>query len=1147
MKLQAISSVNGVTQNYNTNSVQKTKKQNFSAPQNYPQNIISFKGNNPDHVIFACAELKGMQQVGGVATVTFDYANMPHTESAFAIPYYNGKLVYDEKGQYTDVVQVHKFPEGHEHAGKPFWTNADLNKTTLQEVYNNPDKYVLLDEIATKTTPWDSTKSATLYRISEKGRIKGVDRDIFLIFTDSLAVMKEPYADGSYSSKTAKQVGEAAAKEAFKPQPYAEFGRMYVEFEDDIIKNTRTSSGVQFSPMTVSCSDAQTAYIPYYMRAKGKQSVLPIYTLHNGGDGYTGQTSGKIMFQNLLIAEDEATRTKTLRNLLQNEDFIIAELTGKSDEFFKKYMPELVDDSKCFNPTFIPFLYARKQDGYVKGVNTVSKGYAEALAFNENIPSGIRKFWKSLYKDGQAIGILNPMNDTSFTPFKEGGSYLPGYNTAYTIKYADGREEIIPAFRTLDINRFKDASGNIDITEDTLKHADEVKLDNQINFLKRFTGIYDADNFTGQTTYKGETIKGEKVRNLLINGLDNKDIELIGHISPETIAKFEEAKAAGKRGPQVFVSWGRIDGQKALDSVMNAFRKHAQTHPDSVLVLGGPPLVDSEGNVADCTKSITELAAKYADEPGLKGRLVFMSGFAPNKVLASVADAAVFPSRFAPCELTDLESMKYLLRVIAANCQGLSDKNFDANTDGIEKATGYKTIHEFFGVTDVTAKQDREISKLFLEGDSIERLTGFQKLYKDAELEYLTRTENSGISYRGAVVTNLEKEIEGLISKEALTSATEKLAKLKLSAEEALKLKGLSIADENDKALVQKFAQNKKLTESETAKLVSIINSAQLEDTEKVRFTNLLNGSTRATVENELIDIIIDSKNLKDKNVKLTGGDITESEIKIIKTYLADVTQANRKALDDALIVTGKLDESQVSVLKRIFNYDPVLNYIHDTGKFNKKYVALIERCRNAIMEKELFQCMERCANETPANRVKMMLHHFNLNCTWDGNQNLTGITRQINGVETPVSSRYLYGEFMARTRTDEQSKVGYTSFLQKLMDAIQPKNSNKSGGNAMNNAIDAAEDAVKKSSGMSKGMKIALGAGAALLALGGAFYVMNKSGSKTNEHGDKFQPRTQTNKAPNNTAATKANNPAQKGANPAQKQPALNPYLATK
>ena len=72
MKLQAISSVNGVTQNYNTNSVQKTKKQNFSAPQNYPQNIISFKGNNPDHVIFACAELKGMQQVGGVATVTFD-------------------------------------------------------------------------------------------------------------------------------------------------------------------------------------------------------------------------------------------------------------------------------------------------------------------------------------------------------------------------------------------------------------------------------------------------------------------------------------------------------------------------------------------------------------------------------------------------------------------------------------------------------------------------------------------------------------------------------------------------------------------------------------------------------------------------------------------------------------------------------------------------------------------------------------------------------------------------------------------------------------------------------------------------------------------------------------------------------------------
>ena len=338
--------------------------------------------------------------------------------------------------------------------------------------------------------------------------------------------------------------------------------------------------------------------------------------------------------------------------------------------------------------------------------------------------------------------------------------------------------------------------------------------------------------------------------------------------------------------------------------------------------------------------------------------------------------------------------------------------------------------------------------------------------------------------------------------------------------------------------MINKFAQNKKLTETEIPKLTTIINASNLDDAQKTRFVELANGTTHKTVEKELIDIIIDSANLKDKNIKLTGGAINEDELKIIKTYLADVTQTNRKALDDNLIVTGKLDESQVSVLKRIFNYDPVVNYIHDTGKFKKKYAALIERCRNEIIEKELFQCMERCANETPANRTKMMLHHFNLNTSWDGNQNLTGITRNVNGTgETPVSSRYLYGEFMKRTRTNEQKQVGFTNFLQKLMDAIQPQK--RTAGGAMETAVEVAEETAKKSSGMSKGLKIALGVGAGLLALGGAYYAMNKSGAKANEHGDTFKPSTQTNKAPNNTAA--------RGTNPAQKQPALNPYLATK
>ena len=1157
MKLQAISSVNGVTQNYSTNSVQKTKKQNFSSPNHGNSNFttLSFGGTNPNHAIFVGAEIKNLQQVGGVATVLFDYASIPGTDSAIVLPYYNGKLTYDTKGQYTGKVDVHRFPAGHQHAGKPFFTNADLSKTKLSEVYDNPKQYFLLDEVATGKAPWDSSLKTAVYKLHEKGRIGGVNQDVFFIYTDSLAEMPKPYADGAYSAKSAQQALEEAAKLDFKPTPYAEFGRIFVEFKDQIISNTTTKGGEAFSPMTVSCSDAQTAYIPYYMRAKGITGELPTYTLHNGGDGYTGQTSGKIMFQNLSLALDEGTRKNAINSLLNNKDYLLSAHNGQTDKFFKQFMPQLVDGSDSFNPTLIPFLYRR--DGYVKDINTVSKGYAEGLAFNENITSGIRDFWKSLYKDGLADGYLNPLNDPSLSPFEGAGKgYLPGYESEFTIKYSDGTSDVIKPFTRFKEEFFKNAEGKVDITERTLKHIEEVKLDNQINFLKRLQGKFDAENFDGVIVKDGKPMTPEKVRNLIINGVDSRDVELIGHISPEMIAKFEAAKAGNGVAPKIFVSWGRIDGQKALDTTMKAFERYLAVNPDAILVLGGPPLVDQDGNVADCTKQIMNLASKLTEKEGIKGKMVFMPTFAPGKVLSGVADAAVFPSRWAPCELTDLESMKYFLRVIASNCQGLADKNFDALVDGAEKATGYRTLHEFFGITQNTIEQDSEIAKLFFDGDKAEQLTGFRKLYNDAQTEFITKTSNSNLSFREAFTENLKAEMDFILTESANTTAAEKIKVLKLTTEEQGRLTALQMSNPADKKIITAFAQNEKLGQKETARLVELLASSTLEDADKTRFTQLADGTTYKNVEKELFEILLNKDNLQNKQIKLTGPAVDEAGFNVLRNYLQNPTQATRKALDEKLIVTGSVDESQIKVAKRIFNFDPILNYLHDTTKFHSKYTELIERCRNQMMETEVFGCMKRVADESVEGRTKMLLNHYMMNTSWDGNQKLTGLTRNPNGTgEVPVSSKYLYGEAFGRTMTEEQSKIGFKNFLQELIDRVKPTalsaSSSASSGSAtsdaVSGAVEAAGDAVKKSSGMSKGMKIALGAGAALLALGGAFYVMNKSGAKTNEHGDKFQPSTQTNKAPNNTAATKANNPAQKGANPAQKQPALNPYLATK
>lgn len=1117
MKIQAISSSNWVNQKNSKQQSEGIKSYN-TTPQKYNNYAtMAFTGTNPKHGIFVGAEIKGLQQKGGVATVMFDYASLPGMEEAIVLPYHNAQLTYNSNGKYAGEVKVHRFPEGHEHAGKPFWTGVDLDKTSLKEVYSDPKKYILLDEISSIKAPWDSSQNATLFRIQQKGAVKGINQDVFLIFSDTLGTMKEPYADGAYMTKSAKEAVADAAKRKFEPSPYAEFNRLFVEFKDSIIGSTRTSDGSVFSPMTVSCSDSQTAYIPYYMRAKNIQDMLPVYTLHNGGDGYTGQIDGKTMFQNLLLASDEKTRKEVIKNLLENKEYLLHAHNGTTDVFFKQFMPQLVDASGSFNPTLIPFMYALKDDRYVKGVNTVSKGYAEGMAFNEAIPSGIRPFFKSLLKDGMADGILNPMNDGSFNPFEGKGGYLPGYNKEYTVKYENGTEEIIKPFRLLDPNKFTN------VTEESLKHYDEVKLDNQINFFNRVLGTYDAENFAGEIG----NLKGEKVRNLLINGLDGKDVELIGHVSPEILQKFKDAKAGNGKAPKVFVSWGRIDDQKALDTVMKAFAKFKEANHDGVLVLGGPSLVDAEGNVADCTKKTIDLVNKYVTSNELKGHIVFMNGFAPNKVLAAIADAAVFPSRFAPCELTDLESMKYFLRVIASNCQGLADKNFDATMDGAEKATGYKTIHEFFGINQTTIENDNTISKLFREGIASERLTGFNKLYADAEKEYLARTGNSNLLYRNMVAENLANELLDTLDDNAVKSAKAVVEKLKLSDKETAKLKALPITEASDRALVTKFAENKKISPKEIEKLSTLINASTLEETEKSRFIRLLDGTTQKSVEKDLFNLLFNKQNLRDKNIKLSGGAITEEGLDIIKQYLSDTSQANRKLLDEKLIEAGIIDESQLKAAKRIFDYDPVINYMHDTAKFQNKYKALIERCRNEIMEAEIFKCMQRAADETPEMRLQMLKNHVLLNTSWDGNANLTNITRE-NGTKK-VSSQYLYDEMFQRTRTPEQQKKPFVNFLQKLIDKIKPKKQ-AAAKKKYDDAADVVQEAAKTASGMSKGAKIALGAGAAIVALGGAYFAMNKSGSKSNEHGDTFKP----------------SNPAKQPAQ--QPKPALNnQYLATK
>ena len=1091
MKIQAIApSVVNQRKSSRINSKETGLKENSVGFNNGI--TISFKGGDPNHLILIAAETQGFQVKGGVSTVMNDYFAMPGKQIAGLIPYNNAELVHDVTGfdlakdeSGKPKVSLHKFPDDVTDAslkGKYFWTGVDQDTTPIREIIKDPKKYVVLDKISEKQAPWDSKQTVSLFRVRDKGRINGVMADIFLYYDETLGIMREPYdtAAGGYSSKTLEELKNAQSiATEFRASEYAGFARGSVEFLDEVKTNTRTNDGSVFQPKTMHCSDSQTALVPYFLKEL-KKDIEPSITIHNGNPGYTGETSGRQMFQDLLLSMSESQRTKTIDNLVNFREYQKAIISGKEEEFFRTYIPALVDDNKCFNPVLAALQLAiptdenvRKNEfakGFVKGVNTVSNGYADDLAYNENLGSGIQSIWRSLYKRGLALGILNPLNDPKVSGFEDSNGikkgYLPGYESEYTIKYADGTTETVSPFKRFKESFFKDDAGNVRVNADTLKHVEETRLDNQINFIKRLMGKYDADDFAGEIEVPGkDSIKGSKLRNLLINGLDGKNVELIGHLSPEVLEKFEAAKAGNGKAPTFFVSWGRLDDQKAMDQVMRAFDKFRKENPDAVLVLGGPAAYEKNGELQPCSKKIIEMAQGLAQKH--EGHFVSMNGLAPGKVLSGVADAAIFPSRFAPCELTDLENKKYLSRVIVTNTQGLADKNFDPEiASEREFMDGYKTKNGFFDITRTDIEADDTVKLIFRDCIPSENLNGYNKIYDNAKTIFLNRMANSGRTYETALHENYMLVLKDILDDSALSRAEAIVEELKTP------------------------------------------------------------GADKSSVEERLLRIIFTKENLKDKNIKLEGS-LDDKQFQIMKDYLANVKKSTRTKVEYEIINHKAVDESQIRAAKRIFNMDPIHNLILSEGKLKTQYNKLFERCKNEMLENQIVHCMGRVANETEANRIKMLENHYKLDTTWAGNSRLTALGRE----GKPASSLYLYEEILKSSPAEGEATRTDNSFLRKLLDAIVPSKKNNPNGaaNAYNDVAEAAADTAKKAGGMSKGLKIALGAGAAIVALGGAYYAMNKT--KSNKDGDTFKP----------------SNPAAK--QPAQQpKPALNnQYLATK
>ena len=717
MKISAIQS-NYTTNVYATQRGKTNKVQQTNATQKMqPSAIISFEGKNKNHVVFIGAELPPYCKVGGVGTVMKDYTTFPCEKKAMIIPYYNGKIEYDEQGKATEEVSVHRFPKTHELAGQPFYTKADLSTTTIDKVLETKD-YVVLEEVGKEQNmAWgikDENKIQMFHvkdtgTTDEKGETKP---DVYMVFTDVTARMPKPYGDDSYTSNFG---GNDSSH--WEGSAYAKFDRAVVELMPLMQEKQK-----DFEAGTVICSDSQTAYVPLYMALKNKegaeyyQNMKSSFVGHNLGHGtYCSTTTNKNMLVNIGLTKEQIELIKEdpeYINAVEHDKF-------QEEKYLKKFLAsEIFDDTGAANPILIPLIL--KQQGLVSAVTTVSEGYSDKLA-SSPILSPIHTVWEKMAKDNQVGGILNPLNATDVTGFKPmSNKWL---NTAYDIKLKDGNTASIKPFAIFDEAKIK--AGDIE-------HLKEIKIQNKINLIERLN-LHDQIEEGEYKAPDGKTITAKELENGLMSG-NTKNVGIFGKIDDSYLEKLKKGEDV-----TVFVTWGRGDFQKGLDTTIQAFEAYIQNTGDenALLLLGGE--IPTEGD----EKLRLEEEIRKITNGSLKGKAVYMDGYVPANGFASAADAAVFPSRFAPCELTDLESKKFFATPIVTNCQGLAQKNFDRSfKDEADKVDAFKTKHEFYMI-------EKEIEEC-----------GHQKIVDDykVEMDKLITKERTKIQSHNSVS---EKKVQG--------------------------------------------------------------------------------------------------------------------------------------------------------------------------------------------------------------------------------------------------------------------------------------------------------------------------------------------------------------------------------------------------
>lgn len=230
------------------------------------------------------------------------------------------------------------------------------------------------------------------------------------------------------------------------------------------------------------------------------------------------------------------------------------------------------------------------------------------------------------------------------------------------------------------------------------------------NFMRR--GILHADVVnTVSKKYAKEVLTedyGEGLEKLLLelqgkffgimNGIDYESLDpktdrlLVENFGLGTLSKRIENKRALQKEFDLEVNdnilllgtVGRLDFQKGVDLIVNTLRHVLQDYTVQFVQVGG-----GDTHLA---QMLNELKADFPDKVGVHP----YPNFTLPRLLFGGCDAMLFPSRFEPCGVTQLEAMRYGAVPIVRGVGGLYDSvtNFDTNA---MTGTGFvfKEFNEF--------------------------------------------------------------------------------------------------------------------------------------------------------------------------------------------------------------------------------------------------------------------------------------------------------------------------------------------------------------------------------------------------------------------------------------------------------------------